>query len=107
MCLKGLDFCLGKQSYWKIMICRRQAFSHFSPNVFGNPLCQYNFNTQSQLLMTLKKKTFANIVGKGENAANQHFLLFRHNVFYQLWKVFLLLSYIYFVVCKCFQFRPV
>ena len=26
--------------------------------------------------MTLKKKSFENIVGKGENAGNQHFLLF-------------------------------
>ena len=26
--------------------------------------------------MTLKKKPFENIVGKGENADNQHFLLF-------------------------------
>ena len=29
-------------------------------------------------LMTLGKKTFENIVGKGENAGNQHFLLFPH-----------------------------
>ena len=27
--------------------------------------------------MTLKKKTFKNIVGKGENAGNRHFLLFQ------------------------------
>ena len=26
--------------------------------------------------MTLKKKPFENIVGKGENAGNQHFLFF-------------------------------
>ena len=32
--------------------------------------------TQSQLLTTLYKKSFENIVGKGENAGNQHFLLF-------------------------------
>ena len=32
--------------------------------------------TQSQLLMTLTKMTFENIVGKGENAGNQHILLF-------------------------------
>ena len=31
--------------------------------------------------MTLNKKAFENIVGKGTNAGNQHFLLF-HNVFY-------------------------
>ena len=34
------------------------------------------FTSQSQLLTTLKKKPFENIVGKGENAVNQHFLLF-------------------------------
>ena len=32
--------------------------------------------TQSRLLTTLKKKSFKNIVGNGENAGNQHFLLF-------------------------------
>ena len=34
------------------------------------------FTTQSRLLTTSEKKTFENIVGKGENAGNQHFLLF-------------------------------
>ena len=32
--------------------------------------------TQSRLLTTLEKKAFENIVGKGENAGNQHFLFF-------------------------------
>ena len=34
------------------------------------------FTAQSQVLMTLKKKALENIVGKGENAGYQHFLLF-------------------------------
>ena len=34
------------------------------------------FTTQSRLLMTLKMSAFEIIVGKGENAGNQHFLLF-------------------------------
>ena len=34
------------------------------------------FTTQSRLLTTWKKKAFENIVGKGENAGNQHLLLF-------------------------------
>ena len=34
------------------------------------------FTTQSQLLRTLRNKPFENIVGKEENAGNQHFLLF-------------------------------
>ena len=36
--------------------------------------------------MALKKKPFENIVGKGENAGNQHFLLFP--VFYPSQKKF-------------------
>ena len=32
--------------------------------------------TQYQLLTALGKKPFENIVGKGENAGNQHFILF-------------------------------
>ena len=35
-----------------------------------------SFTAQSPLLKTLKKKPFENIVGRGENAGNQHFLLF-------------------------------
>ena len=34
------------------------------------------FTAESRLLMTLKKKPFDNIVGKGENAGKQRFLLF-------------------------------
>ena len=52
----------------------------------------YLYTTQSRLLMTLSKKPFENIVGKGENTG------------YQSQKEFLFLSYIYFVVCKCFEF---
>ena len=49
-----------------------------------------------------KSKVFENILGKGENAGNQHFLLFP--------QCFLLfphkskfLSHNYFVFCKCFE----
>ena len=35
------------------------------------------FTTQSRLLRTPEKKPFENIVGKGENAGNQHFLIFQ------------------------------
>ena len=34
------------------------------------------FTSQSRFLTTLYVKTFENIVGKGENADKQHFLLF-------------------------------
>ena len=36
------------------------------------------FTTQSQVLTNPRKKPFENIVGKGENGGNQHFLLFPH-----------------------------
>ena len=82
---------------------------HLSPQCFlcyGYLEILSLFTTQSQLLTALKKKPFENIVGKEENAGNQHFLPFPH-VFYPSQKEFLLLRYIYFVVCKCFQFGPV
>ena len=56
--------------------------------------------TQSRLLKTLSKKPFENIVEKGENAGNQHFLLFSQ-CFLPIPKTICFLSYIYFVVCKC------
>ena len=37
----------------------------------------YPFTTQSRLLTTLQKRPIENILGKGENAGNQHFLLFQ------------------------------
>ena len=44
--------------------------------VFCRILIEELFTTQSWLLLTLSKKPFENIVGKGENDGNQHFLLF-------------------------------
>ena len=35
-----------------------------------------HFTAQSRLLTTLKEKAIENIARKGENAGNQHFLLF-------------------------------
>ena len=46
---------------------------HQSAALCGNGL---TFSTQSRLLMTPKNKSFENILGKGENAVYQHFLLF-------------------------------
>ena len=65
-----------------------------------------SFTTQSRLLTTSGKQPFENIVGKGENAGNQHFL-FSLNVFYPSQSKFQFLSPIYFVVCKFFQFGQV
>ena len=36
----------------------------------------YRFTTQSKFLATYYKKPFENIVGKGENSYNQHFVFF-------------------------------
>ena len=61
---------------------------------------------QSRLLVTRKKKAFGNIVGKGENAGHQHFLLFPH--FFPSFQIKLqFLSHTSFVICNCFQFGPV
>ena len=42
-------------------------------------------------------KPSENVVGKGENAGNQHFLLF-HNIFCSV-------RYVETVVCTCFEFE--
>ena len=61
------------------------------------------------------EKPFENIVGKGENAGNHHFLL-SHNVFFpslkkkkiqKLQNKFQKFSHVHFIVCTCFQFGPV
>ena len=56
--------------------------------------------TQSPLLTTLKKKPFENIVGRGEDAGDQHFLLFPQC--FQPYQRQKSSKYLYFVVCKCF-----
>ena len=50
--------------------------------------------------MTLKKKAFENIWEKGENAGNQHFLL------YPFQSKFKFMSHFYFFICKCFLIDP-
>ena len=56
--------------------------------------------------MTQPVKPFENIVGKGENAGNQHFLLFPL-VFYPLQNKFQIFCNISLVVCTWFQFGPI
>ena len=56
------------------------------------------FTMQSHGLLTLRKKPFENIVGKGENAVTSIFSFFL-NVFYSLQNIFKIFSHIYFVVC--------
>ena len=49
--------------------------------------------------MALEKKTSENIVGKGENAGNQHFLLYQQ-CFLPVPEIFQFFSHIYVVICK-------
>ena len=54
----------------------------------------------------LYKKPFENIMGKGENAGNQHFLLFpQYFLPYQKQNHYF--RNILFVICKCFEFCQV
>ena len=54
-------------------------------------------------LTPLEKKAFENIVQKGENAGNQHFLLFKlHFLLFPTQISFS--SHNCFLVCKCFEF---
>ena len=85
----------------------------FIPRSEGPPLIyfdlytlRYPFTPQSRLLIPLEKKAFENIVGNVENACNQHFP-FSHIVFCPFQHKFKIFSQNYFVVCKCFEFRPV
>ena len=63
----------------------------------------WTFNIQS----TLKKKPFENNVGKGENAGNQHSLLFPQCFLPIPKTTFVFKLHFFFVICKCFQFGPV
>ena len=52
-----------------------------------------------------ERELFKNIVGKGENAGNQHFLLFPQ-CFLPFPNQISGFDIDYFVVCKCFEFGP-
>ena len=68
----------------------------------------YPFTVQSRGLTMIRSKPFENIVGKGENAGNQHFLLFPQCFLsYERLNLCEGYIYIYFVTCKRFQFGPV
>ena len=76
----------------------------FTAHCFGKSV--QPFATQSRLLTIFEKKALKNTSGKGENAFNQHFLLFPRR--------FLLcergihhFGNVLFVVCTCFQFGNV
>ena len=66
-----------------------------------NPLPQ-----DSRLLTTLTERSFENIMGKGENAGNQHFLLFPKCFLPVLKQISIFESHL-FCCCKGFEFGPV
>ena len=53
--------------------------------------------------MTMKKKAFENMAGKGENAGNQHFYPFSHDVFKSIKDKNHYIRIFYFVICKRFK----
>ena len=68
---------MGRKHCGKRRNCSLRAISPY-PSVFKRPVLQTH-KTDSLFgkeLKTLRKETFENIVGKEENAGNQHFLLF-------------------------------
>ena len=56
--------------------------------------------------MTLRKTPFQNIVGKGENASNQHILLYPQCI-HPFQTKFQFSNHSYFVLCKCSKFGSV
>ena len=75
-----------------------------------SPSVNFSFDSlphNPDFLTTLRRMPLVKIVGKGENAGNQHFLFFPHNVFYPVKNRNHYFSNISFVICKCFEFGPV
>ena len=62
----------GYQHFLLFPQCFHKATS-LGSELWGKELTSYHLFL---LLMTLQAKPFKNITGKGENAGNQHFLLF-------------------------------
>ena len=57
---------------FEIVVCKLFQFATLKLVI----LEKVNCTTQSQVLLTITKKTFENRVVKGENTGNQYFLLF-------------------------------
>ena len=69
-----------------------------------------NSDISRQLFTTLEKKPFGKKkkkTGRGEKVGKQHFLLFAGCFLPFPKQISFFCSDIYFVTCKCFQFRPV
>ena len=84
------------------LYCRLQMLSSWSNLKFYCLVKTEPFTTHSRLLMTLKKKLFEKIVGKGENVGIGIFS-FSQNVFYSIRDRNHHFSNIWYVVCRCFE----
>ena len=73
---------------------------------FGPLVLVYLFTTQSRLLTALKKRPLLKTLWEKEKMLVTSIFSFSHNVFYPFQTNFIFFIHIYFVVCKCFQFRP-
>ena len=61
------------------------------------------FLSPSPSVNNLEKEAFENIVGLGENAGNQHFILFPQSFLSFPKQISHFSCHIYFVFCKCFK----
>ena len=84
----------------------RKKRKNVNLTIYRATLSYRKSNTQAGLLMTFRRKPFENIVGKGENAGNRHFLLFPQ-CFLAYCKQISMFKYDLFFVCKYFEFRQV
>ena len=70
-CAYQTEDMIRKLFYWYFLSHMSQTIPQLVTYLFFQL-----FTTQSRLLPTPRMEAFENILGKGENAANQHFLLF-------------------------------
>ena len=95
---------IGEETLWekeKLLVSSNFSFSRSVFKGLVQQTCK-NQGLFGKGLTTPREKPFENIVGKGENAGNQHFLLFPPCFLsYQRQKSSL--SYIYFAVCNAFN----
>ena len=70
----------GVTIMFTLSLCESRMSPHGSTvSLQDSKICRYwyqPFTKQSRVLMTLRKKSFENIVGKVDNSDNHHFLLF-------------------------------
>ena len=96
------NFCLQTLSVW-----RSPKFVVWQwVEEFLISLRYWTFTTQCWLLTTLGKRPFETLWKKEKMLVTSIFS-FSHNVFYPSLNKYQFFCHIYYVVCKCFQFRQV